>query len=51
MGAAVKDAYAAGAVKAGDRVVVLAGHPLEGEGRLPTLRVVKVGEGGASLEP
>ena len=51
MTAAVRDAFAAGAVKVGDRVVVLAGHPIEGEPRMPTLRVVKVGEAGASLEP
>ncbi|OWK36440.1 pyruvate kinase [Fimbriiglobus ruber] len=48
---AVRDAFIAGAVKAGDRVVVLAGHPIEGEPRLPTVRVVRVGEDGASLEP
>jgi pyruvate kinase len=51
MVAAVRDAFAAGAVKVGERIVVLAGHPIEGESRLPSLRVVKVGEGGASLEP
>ena len=51
MTAAVRDAFAAGAVKVGDRVVVLAGHPIEGEPRMPTLRVVKVGEAGVSLEP
>ena len=48
---AVRDAFTAGAVAAGERVVVLAGHPLEGGPRLPTLRVVRVGEGGTSLEP
>jgi pyruvate kinase len=51
MVAAVRDAFAAGAVAAGDRVVVLAGHPIEGGERFPTVRVVRVGEGGASLEP
>ena len=51
MVAAVRDAFAAGEVKVGDRVVVLAGHPIEGESRMPTVRVVRVGEGGASLEP
>ena len=51
MTAAVRDAFAAGAVKVGDRVVVLAGHPIEGEPRMPTVRVVKVGEAGVSLEP
>lgn len=48
---AVRDAFTAGALQAGERVVVLAGHPLEGGPRLPTLRVVRVGEGGTSLEP
>ena len=48
---AVRDAYTAGAVKAGDRVVVLAGHPIEGGRRFPTVRVVRVGDGGESLEP
>lgn len=51
MVAALRDAFAAGEVRVGDRVVVLAGHPVEGETRMPTLRVVRVGEGGASLEP
>ena len=51
MVASVKSAFAAGAVLAGDRVVVLAGHPVEGDIRMPTLRVVRVGEGGASQEP
>ncbi|MGL6073741.1 MAG: pyruvate kinase [Fimbriiglobus sp.] len=51
MVAAVRDAFNVGAIKVGDRVVVLAGHPIEGDPRMPTLRVVKVGEGGASLEP
>jgi pyruvate kinase len=51
LGAAVRDAYTAAAVTAGDRVVVLAGHPIEGGPGFPTLRVVKVGENGASLEP
>jgi pyruvate kinase len=51
LAAAVRDAFTAGAVQTGDRVVVTAGHPTEGGHRSPTLRVVKVGEGGASLEP
>ncbi len=49
--AAVHDAFAAGAVKVGDRVVVTAGHPTEGGPRIPSVRVVRVGEGGSSLEP
>jgi pyruvate kinase len=49
--AAVKAAFAAGAVTAGQRVVALAGHPVEGGPRLPTIRLLRVGEGGASDEP
>lgn len=48
---AVRDAFAAGALTVGERVVVLALHPLEGEPMFPTVRVVRVGDGGASLEP
>jgi pyruvate kinase len=46
----VAAAFAAGALRAGDRVVALAGHPLEGGPRMPTLRLVRVGEGGKSEE-
>jgi pyruvate kinase len=49
--AAVRDAFNAGAVSAGDVAVVLAGHPVEGGPRFPTLRVVRVGDAGASLAP
>jgi pyruvate kinase len=49
--AAVRDAFQAGAVKVGDRVVVLAGHPLEGGPLTPTVRVVRVGEAGTSQAP
>jgi pyruvate kinase len=48
---AVIDAYMAGAVKVGERVIVLAGHPIEGGPRYPTLRVVRIGPGGVSEEP
>jgi pyruvate kinase len=51
MDAAVRAAFAHGAIKAGQRVIVLAGHPVEGGEHLPTLRLLRVGEGGASLEP
>ena len=33
------------------RPVVLARHPVQGGGRMPTVRVVRVGDGGASVEP
>jgi pyruvate kinase len=51
MSAAVRDAFLAGAVKPGELVVVLAGHPTEGGPGFPTLRVVLVGEGGTSVAP
>ena len=47
----VRAAFAHGAVRVGDRVVVLAEHAVEGGERFPTLRVVRVGEGGRSGEP
>jgi len=47
----VKAAFDAGVVTAGQRVIVLARHPVQGCGRMPTVRVVRVGEGGTSVEP
>ena len=49
--AAVRAAFLGGAVQAGALVVALAGHPIEGGGEFPTIRVVRVGEGGQSCEP
>jgi pyruvate kinase len=49
--AAVRTAHEHGALKEGQLVVVLAGHPVEGGDRFPTIRVVRVGEGGRSLAP
>jgi pyruvate kinase len=51
MEAAVRTAVEHGAVKQGQLVVVLAGHPIEGGDRFPTIRVVRVGEGGKSVAP
>jgi pyruvate kinase len=51
LNAAVRAAFAAGAVQAGQRVIVLAGHPVQGGERLPTVRIVRVGDGGASAPP
>jgi pyruvate kinase len=51
MATAVQDACTAGTVQPGERVVVLAGHPISGGPRFPTLRVVRVGEGGTACEP
>jgi pyruvate kinase len=48
---AVMDAFAAGELKVGERVIVLAGFPNAGGPRFPTVRVVKVGPGGISQEP
>ena len=48
---AVRSAFIAGGVHEGDRVVALAGHPIEGGERFPTIRVVRVGSGGISVEP
>ena len=49
--AAVRTAFMQGAAKAGDLVVVLATHPIEGGEGFPTIRVVRVGEDGRSCEP
>jgi pyruvate kinase len=51
MATAVCDAFLAGTVQPGARVVVLAGHPIAGGPRFPTVRVVRVGDGGTSCEP
>jgi len=51
MATAVRDAFAAGMVTPGERVVVLAGHPVAGGPKFPTVRVVRVGDGGTSTEP
>jgi len=51
LSAAVRAAFEAGAVRAGARVVVLAGHPLQGGERLPTIRLVRVADGGRAVEP
>ena len=47
----VEAAFQAAAVPAGALVVVLAGHPIEGGDRFPTIRVVRVGPSGESVEP
>lgn len=51
MMAAVRAAFAAGAIAVGSRVVVLAGHPVEGGEHLPTIRLVRVGPNGDAIEP
>ena len=47
----VEAAFQAEAVPEGALVVVLAGHPIEGGDRFPTIRVVRVGPSGESVEP
>jgi pyruvate kinase len=49
--AALRSAVRAGVVTVGALVVVLAGHPIEGRERLPTIRLVRIGEGGTGVEP
>jgi pyruvate kinase len=51
LAAALKAAFEAGAVESGQRVVILAGHPVEGGPRLPAIRFVRVGAGGSPTEP
>jgi pyruvate kinase len=47
----VHAAFAGGAIREGARVIVTAGHPVEGGERYPSLRLVRVGPGGHSREP
>jgi pyruvate kinase len=49
--AAVRASFAAGVVKPGTLVALLAKHPIEGGDGYPTIRVVRVGEDGRSREP
>ncbi|HEX4611712.1 MAG TPA: pyruvate kinase [Urbifossiella sp.] len=51
MAMAVRDAFVAGTVRPGERVVILAGHPIEGGPFYPTIRVVRIGGSGESVEP
>ena len=48
---AVRAAFAAGAIAVGQKVIAMAGHPVEGGPHLPTMRVVRVGDAGQSVEP
>lgn len=49
--AGVYTAFTAGEVRQGDLVVVLAGHPIEGGDRVPTIRVVRIHANGTSCAP
>lgn len=46
--AAVRAAFDSGAVKAGERAVLIGGHPIEGGPSIPTIRVVQIGAEGRS---
>ena len=48
--AALQAAFVAGAIKSGQCVIVLAGHPVEGGAHLPTISFVRIGEGGEPVE-
>ncbi|MFO0800286.1 MAG: pyruvate kinase [Gemmataceae bacterium] len=48
---AVRDAFVAGTIRPGERVVILAGHPIEGGPLYPTIRVVGVGGTGECENP
>ena len=49
--AAIKGAFDAGVVRVGSLVIVLAGHPVEGGERLPTIRLARVAARGTAAEP
>jgi len=51
MNAALRAAFEQKAVAAGQRVIILAGHPTSGGQHLPTIRFVKVGESGLPTAP
>lgn len=51
IGGAVQAAFEQKAIDVGNLVVVLAGHPVEGGDRLPTIRLARVGPGGIAGEP
>ena len=49
--ASLRSAFAHGAIKPGQLVIMAAGHPIEGGERIPTIRFARVGEDGQSCEP
>src|SRR5262249_26271975 len=51
MEAAVRAAFNKGVIRAGQLLIVMAGHPVGGGERFPTVRVVRVGEAGQSHAP
>ncbi|MEZ6140003.1 MAG: pyruvate kinase [Zavarzinella sp.] len=48
---AVESAFEAGKIEAGQLVVVLAGHPVEGGEYVPTIRLTRVNQRGQAIEP
>jgi pyruvate kinase len=48
---AIRAAFDADAIKEGDLVLVLAGHPVEGGEHLPTIRLARVAKEGRACEP
>ena len=48
---AIRSAFEAGVLQVGQRVVVFAGHPFQGGERIPTIRLLRVGENGTSQKP
>ncbi|MCX7666705.1 MAG: pyruvate kinase [Gemmataceae bacterium] len=48
---AVTAAFAQHAIREGELLIVLAGHPVEGGTHSPTIRLVRVGENGQAVEP
>lgn len=51
LGAAVQAAFDAGAVQVGQRVIVLAGHPIQSGCRMPSFRIARVGDSGSATAP
>ncbi|MFN4258553.1 MAG: pyruvate kinase [Gemmataceae bacterium] len=49
--AAARSAFAAGVVQPHDLAIVLADHPFEETARFPTVRVIRIGEGGFARAP
>jgi pyruvate kinase len=51
MSTAIQKSFEAGVIREGQRIIVLAGHPIEGGDYLPTIRLLRIGEGGKTIEP
>ena len=51
MSTAIQHSFKAGVLKEGMRIIVLAGHPIEGGDYMPTIRLLKIGPDGKPGEP